>query len=439
VKKLLVAAPILLVLLLFAGAYIASDRPVVHVIPQVSVVGMETPIKLQITSEHGVRRATAWIAQGGKQTQVFEQVEPTRRSVLFRTKEPAREIVATVGKKQAPDLKDGPAQLILEVVANDFAAKSARQTIPVQVNTQPPVVAADSAQHYINQGGSELVGFTVSGYWTEAGVRVGKYTFRSVPMPGKTDPNASERFALFAFPWDVPADTVPVVYARNPSGAESTARFWFKTFPKKFRARDLEIEDKFLQKVTAELDASGQGTLPERFLRINRSMRAENNKYLADIRLKTEPALLWQGPFFRIGKVESFFADQRSYFYQGKKIDQQMHLGFDLSDVQGAPVKSANSGKVLHAGPLGIYGNCIVVDHGYGLQSIYGHLRQIDVKVGDSVQKEQVMGRSGATGLAGGDHIHYSIQVDGVQVNPVEWWDEHWIKDRILSKLNPPK
>ena len=92
----------------------------------------------------------------------------------------------------------------------------------------------------------------------------------------------------------------------------------------------------------------------------------------------------------------------------------------------------------MHAGPLGIYGNCVVVDHGYGLQSIYGHMRQIDVKEGDMVQKEQVIGRSGATGLAGGDHIHFSMQVDGVQVNPIEWWDEHWIKDRILSKLSGP-
>ena len=281
--------------------------------------------------------------------------------------------------------------------------------------------------------------FTASGYWTEAGVRVGKYTFRSFPMPGKNDPNASERFSLFAFPWDVPADTVPVVYVKNPSGAEATAKFWFKVFPKKFRARDLQLDDTFLQKVVSELDPNGSGDLPVRFLKINREMRADNNKYLADLRFKTEPKILWSGPFFRIGKVESFFADQRTYLYKGKKIDQQMHLGFDLSDVQAAPVKSANSGKVIHAGPLGIYGNCIVVDHGYGLQTIYGHMRQIDVKVGDSVTKEQVMGRSGATGLAGGDHIHYSIQVDGVQVNPIEWWDDHWIQDRILSKIGPQK
>jgi murein DD-endopeptidase MepM/ murein hydrolase activator NlpD len=147
---------------------------------------------------------------------------------------------------------------------------------------------------------------------------------------------------------------VPIVYARNPSGAEATARFWFKVFPKQFRARDLPIEDSFLQKVVPELDPNGSGELVDRFLKINRDMRRENNEYLSSLRLKSEPAMLWQGPFFRIGKVESFFADQRSYIYKGNKVDQQMHLGFDLSDVQAAPVKAANSGKVVHAGPTAL-------------------------------------------------------------------------------------
>ena len=96
---------------------------------------------------------------------------------------------------------------------------------------------------------------------------------------------------------------------------------------------------------------------------------------------------------------------------------------------------AANDGKVVFAERLGIYGNCIVVDHGYGLQSIYGHLSQIQVKAGDMVKKGQTMGRSGETGLAGGDHLHFSMQIDGVQVNPIEWWDEHWIHGHILSRM----
>jgi murein DD-endopeptidase MepM/ murein hydrolase activator NlpD len=437
VKKLAILIPILLVCTILGTAYLISVQPEVRLTAP-KMIGEETPVELHVESDHGVRRIVAYLEQGGRRFQVFEKTEPVRRGLLFRAEEPPVKITFPAGRKQAPELKDGPARLLVEATANDFGARTATAAADVTVNTQPPVVSADGAQHYINQGGSELVTFSVSGYWTEAGVRVGKYTFRSFAMPGKTDPNASERFSLFAFPWDVPPDTVPVVYARNPAGAEATARFWFKVFPKKFRSRDLQLDDKFLKKVVAELDPNGSGSLIDRFLKINGEMRRQNNQTLSDLRLKTEPQILWRGPFFRIGKVESFFADQRSYHYGGKKVDQQMHLGFDLSDVQAAPVKAANAGKIVHAGPLGIYGKCIVVDHGYGLQSIYGHLRQIDVKPGDSVTKEQVLGRSGDTGLAGGDHVHYSLQVDGVQVNPLEWWDDHWIKDRILSKLPAP-
>jgi len=121
--------------------------------------------------------------------------------------------------------------------------------------------------------------------------------------------------------------------------------------------------------------------------------------------------------------------------YGGKEVDQQVHLGFDLAVTAHAPVVAANSGKVLNASWLGIYGNCVIIDHGMGVQSLYGHLSSIAVKVGDLVEKSQPLGKSGMTGLAGGDHLHFTMLVNGQMVNPVEWWDEHWIQDRILRKL----
>jgi murein DD-endopeptidase MepM/ murein hydrolase activator NlpD len=276
---------------------------------------------------------------------------------------------------------------------------------------------------------------TISGYWTDAGVRVGSYSFRTFPLPGS---KTQERFSLFAFPWDLPADSAPVFFARNP-GAETTAHFWYKVFPKKFRKRDLEIDDKFLEKVVNQIDPGGSGDLLSRFLKINGELRRKNNQTLADLRLKTADHFLWSGPFTQLAnsKVESSFADRRTYIYKGKKVDEQVHLGFDLSVTQHVAVAAANDGQVVYAADLGIYGNCVVLDHGYGLQSIYGHLSEIGVKPGDMVKKGQALGRSGSTGLAGGDHLHYSMQVDGVQVNPVEWWDDHWIHDRIRSKLTP--
>ena len=337
-----------------------------------------------------------------------------------------------VGKKLAPALKDGTAKLTVEAEANDLRAAGATREIEFQIISAPPKLAADSFQHYINQGGCELAVATISGYWTDAGVRVGTNSFRTFPLPG----SKTQWFSLFAFPWDTPAGTVPVFFARNP-GVETTARFWYKVFPKKFRSRNLNIDDAFLEKVVGQIDPRGSGDLLARFLKINGELRRKNNQTLSDLRLKTADHFLWTKPFTQLAnsKVESQFADRRSYIYKGKKVDEQVHLGFDLSVTKHVAVAAANDGQIVYASDLGIYGNCVVVDHGYGLQSIYGHLSSIEVKPGDMVKQGQTLGRSGSTGLAGGDHLHFSMQLDGVEVNPVEWWDAHWIKDRIRSKL----
>jgi len=178
----------------------------------------------------------------------------------------------------------------------------------------------------------------------------------------------------------------------------------------------------------------------ERFVKINSEMRRANNKTLSDLQYKTEPRFLWSQPFLQEhnSQVESAFADTRNYIYHGKKIDQQTHLGYDFAITAHVGVEASNDGKVLWAAPLGIYGNCIVLDHGYGLQTIYGHMSEFAVHEGDVVKRGQIMGKSGDTGMAGGDHIHFSMQLDGVQIDPKEFFDAHWIRDHIARRVPLP-
>ncbi len=398
-----------------------------------AVISQDTPVVVRIGNPHGVRHVMATLQQNGTSTTLLDTQGPATRFMFWRRSHAPEQITFPAGKKKAPNLQDGKARLIVEVESNDLRGSTDTISADVDVNLHPLSVTADGFQHYINQGGSEMVLLTPSGYWTEAGVRVGANKFESFPAPG----GSGQRLALFAFPWDMPVSTAPVVFASNPAGAEATAHFSFKMFPKKFRARDLAIDDKFLDKVVNQIEPGGTGDLLSRFLKINGQLRVQNNRTLADLRLKSEPKFLWTQPFLQLAnsKVESEFADVRSYIYKGKKVDQQVHLGFDLAVTAHTPVVAANDGKVVWAAPLGIYGNCIVLDHGYTLQSIYGHLSEIDVKEGEMVKRGQVMGKSGSTGLAGGDHLHFSMQVGGVEVNPVEWWDEHWIKDHIWNRF----
>jgi murein DD-endopeptidase MepM/ murein hydrolase activator NlpD len=434
--KIVLGAALAVALAAVGLLVLLSGHTAIQASPAVTSIGLSTPVTVELTNPHGVREVRAFVAQAGTQYPVFESKSDATR-LLWSRHEAPRKVTFDAGKNKAPNLKDGPAQLVVEAVSNDFAGHTDSAAFDVTVVLEPPSVSADGERHYINQGGAEVVALTPGGNWNEAGVRVGKYTFRSFPMPG----NPSQRFSMIAYPWDLPDDVVPMVYARNAAGTEATASVTVTIKPKKFRARDFDLTDALMDKLVHSVDSSGAlapgKDLLARFLFINGPMRRSNNQQLADLRLQTEEKILWTGAFLHWGKEEANFADLRDYIYHGQKVDRQVHLGFDLSDVAHGPVFAANNGRVVWARDLGIYGNCIVLDHGYSVQSIYGHLSEIGVKVGDWVDKGKRIGVAGETGLAGGIHVHFGMQVDGVQVNPREWWDEHWIHDHVLIRLQP--
>ena len=136
-----------------------------------------------------------------------------------------------------------------------------------------------------------------------------------------------------------------------------------------------------------------------------------------------------------LSRRQAGFADHRTYLYEGKEIDHQVHLGIDLASVHRARIKAANRGKVVFADYLGIYGNTVILDHGQGVFSLYAHLSQIDVQPGSMIEKDGMLGLSGASGMAGGDHLHFSMLINGIFVNPLEWWDEQWLKLNITEQM----
>jgi murein DD-endopeptidase MepM/ murein hydrolase activator NlpD len=431
VRKSFLIVLAIVVLLPIAFLLARSATPVVDVTSPVTTLGQATPITVHIRNPHGIRRLEAFVEQNGARYFVWAAPQPSLVT------DGTWNFVA--GINSTPQLKDGKAKLILEATSNDLLRKTARWEREVTVVTHPPIVSADSEQHYLYLGMADLATFNVSGTWTEAGVRVGDQTFRAWPMPvGKPG-----FFSLFAFAWNMPSDTVPLVYASNGVGNDVASPIVFQ-FPKKeqpkYTVHDLQVSDGFMQKVVGELDPNGSGDPVARFIKINNEMRRANNKVLSDLQFKTADKFLWSQPFIRQShsQSEGTFADMRNYIYKGQKIDQQVHLGYDLAVTQHVGVEASNDGRVVYAAPLGIYGNCIVVDHGYGLQTLYGHLSHIDVHEGDMVKRGQVMGTSGQTGMAGGDHIHFGMLLDGIQIDPKEWWDSHWIKDHIAKRIDLP-
>jgi murein DD-endopeptidase MepM/ murein hydrolase activator NlpD len=347
-----------------------------------------------------------------------------------------------VGKLIADKFKmeDGPASLSVTAsdnsLRNFFSGNRTDVTRDFTFSIKPPQLEILEGQHYINQGGSECVVYKVSGNVETSGVQVGSQFFPGYKLAKDL------RFALFALEYDWPADTPLKVVARDAAGNEVSAGFWHKVFPKKFRERDIPLEDSFVAKVVPEImshtpSVKDQGDPVKNFVEINSNLRRQIHARIAELAKSSPGEFLWHGSFLQLSnsKVESFFADRRTYVHDRKAVDRQDHVGFDLSVTQHYPIEAGNDGKVIVAEYLGIYGNAVLIDHGAGLISLYGHMSEIDVKPGQMVKKREVLGKSGATGLAAGDHLHFGMFLHGVPVNPTEWWDEKWINDHVLDRM----
>jgi murein DD-endopeptidase MepM/ murein hydrolase activator NlpD len=439
---------VVLLALVFGVVYYFAGRaegPVIA-IHQPSVIGQSGTIDVTIDAPDAI--VTAFDINLEQQGRVFPVLAMTSAPEgAIRKEEGSRiHVRHQTGKKWVPELRTGSARL--RVAASRpvlYGLRQARSeaTREVQVRLEPPRVSVVSTHHYINLGGSEMVIYRVTPGDAESGVRVGDLTYPGFAgsTAGLPDPNL--RVAFFALLYDQKPGTPIELFAKDAAGNEGRAQFEHRIFPKAFRRSRIPLDDAFLSRVVPsilshapELNVTSKDLLPA-FLKINNDLRRINNETIAGLARKTAPALLWKGAFQSLGgsQVESAFADFRTYIYGDKEVDRQVHLGFDLAKTANAPIASANAGRVIYASELGIYGNAVIVDHGMGVQSLYGHLSSIEVQDGQQVAKGQTLGLSGQTGLAGGDHLHFSMLVNGRFVNATEWWDPHWIEDRIMRKL----
>ena len=325
---------------------------------------------------------------------------------------------------------------------------SADASRDVQVRLDPPLLSVVSTHHFVNLGGSEMVVYRATPADVDSGVRVGDLLYPGFPGVGAGLTDPTMKVAFFALLYNQKPSTPMELYARDIAGNETRTQFEHRAFPKPFRSSRIPLDDNFLSRVVppilqgcATAERIGRRRLLPAFLRINNDLRRTNNETIAALARKSSPAVLWEGAFQPLGgsQVESSFADFRTYTYDRKEVDKQVHLGFDLAKTANAPVAAANHGKVLFAADLGIYGNCVILDHGMGLQSLYAHLSSFAVKEGENVRKGETVGNSGQTGLAGGDHLHFSMMLNGQFVNATEWWDAHWIEDRVMRKLREAK
>jgi Peptidase family M23 len=446
----------LLVVLLAAGAsfgaaYFMAGRaaPPSITINQPGIIGQRGSLDVTVDTPRGtLSQLTVEVQQKGRAIQLFG-LDPTTADMLKSDGPDRVRLTRPIGKESVRELETGTLTLIVTAsrpVLRGLRTVSARTTRDIPVRLDPPRVSVMSTHHFVNMGASEMVVYRVTPADVASGVRVGDRVYPGFPAAGAGIDDPSVRLAFFALLYDQPVNTPIELFAKDLAGNEAHAEFEHRVFPKTFRRSRIEIDDAFLTRVESSILQKTPGfasppSMPDdllpTFLKINNELRRINADQIAALARKTSDTMLWKGAFQQLSnsQVESSFADFRTYVYRGREVDRQVHLGFDLAKTANVPVVAANRGKVLYANDLGIYGNCVILDHGMGVQSLYGHLSSFDVSEGQEVDRGQPIGRSGQTGLAGGDHLHFSMLVNGQFVNATEWWDPHWIEDRIMRKL----
>ena len=437
---------------IFGWKISSHEAPVIQFSNHVKGIGKQTTIQFTVQDkEHSLKNVRVDLQQGNRSFSIPAVSEihniPSPPWWKFWAKRPASsgDFKAQIGHQSLPDLKEGRATL--EVVAtNDswgrfFRGGRSELKLDLPVRFQAPQIDVLTTQVYVNQGGCDLVLFKVSPGTSESGIQVGPYFFPSWPVK-KSLPDT--RMCLFAYPYNVDPKASAHIVARDEVGNQTVSGFSYKVFPQKFRDGKINLSDSFMQRVVPAIlshnpEMHDQGGLLKNYLMINQHLRLIESQLLVAYSQKTAPEFLWAQAFLRFpnSKVEAHFADYRTYLYNGQVVDHETHLGYDLASTAHSPVPAADDGVVVFAHYFGIYGNAILIDHGCGLQTLYGHLSSFAVKPGEHVTRGQMIGHSGETGLAGGDHLHFSVLLDGVFVDPIEWWDPHWIKDRIEAKLAP--
>ncbi len=358
-------------------------------------------------------------------------------------------------------LKEGEAALV--VTARDwswnhfFKGNETVFTLPIIVDLKAPRLSIENGLTYIRKGGSAAAVYTVYEPTARDGVLVGSTFYRGFPLreevqsavpqtnqPTKdTKSSVKRRIAIFAIPAEGP-DAPPISVVVEDRAGNSASNSWqIQILPMEQKAERIELNEKFLQNAvpnlaqTLQLDASDPVAT---FQKINTEVRAANEAKIREVIGKSVEFQHWRGPFRQMlnSAVKSNFAERRTYFIGEQEISQATHYGYDLASTANAYVTAANSGVIIYADDLGIYGQCVIIDHGIGVYSLYGHLSQIDAKVGEKVDSGVTIGRTGATGLAGGDHLHFAILVGQTYVDPKEWWDPKWVEEHVTNLITPP-
>lgn len=418
-----------------------GHAPTVTLELESAALGAERSLTLKVADpQNGIREIWVGILKDGKETVLLDKHFPFGN--LWMGGIIREETLSVPVEPRVHGLTDGKARL--RMVVRDYSwrhwgsGNQNYQEREVIIDTRAPEIEVVSGPLYIAQGGAGVVVYKLSEDCTTSGVQVGDVFYPGYHGDFK---DSQAYMAFLALGFKQGRSTPLSVTATDFAGNEGRVGLQAHIKPRQFKHDRINISDSFLNWKMPEFVAqvsNAPGTpMIDFFLQVNRELRRQNYEELIKYTVNPDTQVHWQGDFLRLPGAanRAGYADHRKYYYKGKVVDEQDHMGVDLASLQNSSVPAANSGKVVMVDSVGIYGNTVLIDHGYGLFSMYSHLSASSVSKGQMVAKGDIIGKTGRTGMAGGDHLHLGMFVNQTFVNPIEWWDAHWIEDNILSKI----
>lgn len=328
---------------------------------------------------------------------------------------------------------------------NFLKGNTLTQKFTFQIDNTKPKLKVITHSYGITKGGSVLVIFKATDEnLKELYIDTQKHKF-------KVQPYKKAGYFVSLIAWEFNQENFEAkIVAKDRAGNERELPIPIYLKELKYRVSYIEATDKFIDGKISELAQSDEKyDVADRLGKlkaINENMRIANEDLIHKLSqtLSQEPLKEWKiKPFHPLKKaaVVATFGDERHYYYKEKsnEVSISYHVGMDLASTQQAPIFSSNKGKVVYAAYNGIYGDMPMIDHGLGLFTLYGHCSAITVKKGENVDVEQKIAKTGKSGLALGDHLHFGILVQGVEVRIAEWMDKQWIKtniDAIFKEAN---
>ncbi len=402
--------------------------------PSATFWSPDVPINVTLSDNRGLSGYQAILTNG----QESIPVTSNRFMIPMRS----AEVTLQMPKRAAHKITHGTWKVLIQAwdtsLINKLFDNSTVATVRIEADTQPPKVTLLAKSPTMARGGSALVVFKVEDInLKETYVVAGGKRF--TPQVYRTQPYYA---TLIAWPFrkkHLGATIVAVDRANN----KTTTRFTFPVVYKSYKVSWIHASDRFINgRITyvAKLDPrfAHIANPLDRFRAVNETMRLDNEKRIHTLAsvIHHKTITHWKmHPFYPLksAKLVADFGDERHYYYHDpkKEVSRAYHLGYDLASVRHAPIIASNAGTVLYAAKNGIYGNMPLIDHGFGLATLYGHCSQLFVEKGDEVTAGEMIARTGRTGLALGDHLHFGVLVHGVEVWPMDWMKGNWIHNNI--------